>query len=67
MNHHVEKQLRSTETENRIVSVLENPEQMMVTLIVVPMSAPRDRTGLPVTSYADDDLANATWEDAEWQ
>ncbi len=67
MNHHVEKQGRSPATENRLASILENPEQILVTLIVVPLSAPRDLTGLPVASYADDDLANATWEDAEWQ
>ncbi len=67
MNHHVEKQGRSPQTDNRLVSILENPEQMTVTLIVVPMPAPQHHTGRPVTSYADDDLAHATWEDAEWQ
>lgn len=67
MNHHVEKQLRSSDTESRLSSMLENAKQMAVTIVVVPMPAPQDRTGLPVTSYADDDLANATWEDAEWQ
>jgi hypothetical protein len=67
MNHHVEKQRRSPVTENRLSSMLENVEQMAVTLIVVPMPAPCDRTGLPATGYGDEDLANATWEDAEWQ
>jgi hypothetical protein len=74
MNLHVETQRWSPGTENQFVSMLETRGHLTVTVIAAPMPAPRgrgatphDRTASLGASGVEDDLANATWEDAEWQ
>lgn len=74
MNHHIEDQPPSPGSEHHPVAGLENPEPATITVIGVPVpapcvgnAAPGGRTRVLVASNADEDLANATWEDAEWQ
>jgi hypothetical protein len=74
MNLEIEKQRRFPGTEDRLVSMLETLDHLTVTVVAVPMRAPRgngltpgDRTEFLAGSGSGDDLAYATWEDAEWQ
>jgi hypothetical protein len=74
MTLHVEKQRGSRGAEQRLVSMLEALDYVTVTVIAVPMPAPRgkdsasdDHMEFLASSGSEDDLANATWEDAEWQ
>jgi hypothetical protein len=74
MNLEFEKQRRFLGTEDRLVSVLETLDHLTVTVIAVPMRAARgkgatagDRSEFLAGSGSEDDLAYATWEDAEWQ
>ncbi len=70
MNTYAERQPRAV---NRLVSMLERLNRLAVSVMAAPTEA-RDRGGqltggaeVPPTSGFEDDLANATWEDAEWR
>ena len=74
MNLHVEQQRWAPGTETQVVSMRETLGHLTVTVIAAPMPAPRGRGATPPERTAslgdrgvEDDLANATWEDAEWQ
>jgi hypothetical protein len=74
MNLPLEKQRRSPEAVSRLVSVLKGMDRLTVTVMAAPTEQPRaketsscDCPDLHPHSGLEDDLANATWEDAEWQ
>ena len=74
MNHHIDTQRLSLVSESQLKLGVENAEQATVTIIVAPALATRirqipssDHMGFHKPGYFDDDFANATWEDAEWQ
>lgn len=73
MNVHTERQPRTPRAVNRLVSLLATFDHLMANVLAAP-TVGRDRrvasgepAGIPPASSLDDDLANATWEDAEWQ
>ena len=74
MNLQREKQRRSPAAMKQLVSWLQSLDHLTLTVMTVPTGEPRDNETSPgdcldiqPNSHLEDDLANATWEDAEWQ
>jgi hypothetical protein len=67
----LEKKHRTPDAVDRLASVLEG----LAVIVVAAPGAERpaqarptcDCAAVPLTNGPEDDLANATWEDAEWQ
>lgn len=74
MNAQVKDQINSLQIDDSVMLSLEHHEGSGMRILVLPVSRPTDPAlraihTLPFrpASDPDDDLANATWEDAEWQ
>jgi hypothetical protein len=73
MNIYFERQPRAPGAMNCLVTMLERPDRLTVRIVAVPMegrdgrTSPSDGVKVPPTRGREDDLANATWEDAAWQ
>ena len=74
MNLQLEKQRRSPAEVKHLVSWLQSLDHLTLTVMTVPAAEPRDKETSPgecpdvlLNRHLEDDLANATWEDAEWQ
>lgn len=73
MTMQTERQRRVPRAMNRLVSMLATLDHLTTSVMAVPTGG-RDRRAasgepadVPPTSGVEDDLANATWEDAEWR
>lgn len=74
MDTHVMEHHTSTAIDPSLRISLEHHEETGMRIIVLPARPPSGLAPVPVhlvpvppTVDPDDDLANATWEDAEWQ
>jgi hypothetical protein len=73
MTANILEHITATDTEAPFTLALKSPRGRVTEIIIVREQAQMDRTSAPVGRPLtllpdfDDDLANATWEDAEWR